>query len=444
VKKYLFVFRFLLLILTARAFGQVSGNYFGMTMSASDSQEPYPSATIGSIRLWNTGTDWAHMNPAAGVYDFSRFDKWLSEAAAHKVNVLYTFGRTPDWASSDPGMACHGNPVGECAPPKDLNADGSGPDQCWKDFVTAIVTHNQQSTTAHVLYWEIWNEPNAIGNWQGTMAQIVRMAADAYAIIKTIDPNAIVTSPAPTGEWKPDGKHTAVALWMQEFLAAGGLKYMDIFSFHTYVWRQNSIPIAEDVVPLIESVKTVIASYHASSLPIWSTEGSYGASVDGDEGISDPDLRAAFTARYLLLQRSERLARFYWFAWDSIPPLGFGTLWTWTQSSGCDSPDNGGYLCTSGIAYEQLTKWMIGAKFTQPCSQVTGTPRWSCQFSRPGGYVAEAIWNPSRTCKNGSCDVGWVSVPRQFIHYRDLAGIRHSITNNEVPVSAKPILLENQ
>ena len=306
----------LFFILTAGAFAQIPADYFGMTMTATDSQEPYPSASIASIRLWNTGTDWAHMNPAAGVYDFDRFDMWLSEAGSHNLSVLYTFGRTPVWASSNPKMGCHGNPNGQCAPPKDLDPDGSGPDQIWKDFVTAHrEPDNQQSSTGHVSYWEIWNEPNAIGNWQGTMAQTVRMAADAYNIIKKIDPSATgLTIPAPTGEWMPDGKHTAVALWMQQFLAAGGLSYVDIFSsFHTYVWQKNSLPVAEEVVPLINSVKQVIASYHASSRPVWSTEGSYGAGVNGDQGLGDPDLRAAFTARFLLLQYSAGLQRFYWF-----------------------------------------------------------------------------------------------------------------------------------
>jgi len=431
-------------ILTAGALAQVPANYFGMTMSATDSQEPYPPASIASIRLWNTGTDWAEMNPAAGVYDFSRFDMWLSEAANHNLSVLYTFGRTPVWASADPKMGCHGNPAGQCAPPKDLDADGSGPDQIWKDFVTAIVNHNQQSSTGHVSYWEIWNEPNAIGNWQGTMAQTVRMAADAYNIIKEIDPSATVTSPAPTGEWKPDGKHTAAALWMQQYLAAGGLSYVDIFSFHTYVWAPNSIPVAEEVVPLIKSVKQVIAAYHSSSVPMWSTEGSFGASLNGDEGIGDPDLRAAFTARFLLLQYSAGLQRFYWFAWDSAPPEGFGTMWTWDQSSGCTSPYGGGYLCGTGIAYQQITDWMIGARLTKYCLQGTQTSRWTCQFSRSGGYVAEAIWDPAQTCKNSSCAVEWVSVPDQFISYRDLAGNKYSISKGLVPVGAKPILLENQ
>jgi len=440
--KYFILFLFLLVSLVSASFCQVPGNYFDMTLT--EIQAPFPSASIGSLRLWNTGTDWAHMNPAAGVYEFSQFDQWLDQAATHGVDLLYTFGRTPDWASANPRLGCSPVPAGECAPPKDLNPDGSGSDQLWKDFVTAIVTHNKESRTGHVLHWEIWNEPNAQGNWQGTVAQIVRMTADAWAIIKAIDPTASVNSPAPTGEWKPDGKHTAVALWMLEFLTLGGGKYLDVLDFHTYVWKHHSIPVAEEVVPLVQSIQALAAAFHMSSLPLWSTEGSFGSSVDGEEGISDPDQQAAFTARHLLLQRSERLARFYWFAWNSAPPSEWGTLWTWTQSHGCTISDNSGFLCKAGVAYKQITNWLTGAKFTQPCIPVNGSQLWTCQFSRPGGYQAEAIWDASRNCSNGYCRVKSRSVPVQYRYYRDLAGNRQPIQNHLVPVGAKPIWVENQ
>jgi hypothetical protein len=433
--------QFLFLILAVSCFAQVTQSYFGMTMTELEVQ---PSAPIGGIRLWNTGTDWAHMNPSAGVYDFSRLDQWLTEAKATGVDVLYTFGRTPLWASSNPNLNCGPNPTGECAPPKDLNLDGTGSDQIWKDFVTAIVAHSKQSQTARVAHYEVWNEPNATGNWQGTVAQVVRMTADAWAIIKSIDPHATVNSPAPTGEWKPDGKHTAAALWMLQFLSLGGGNFVDLFGIHTYVWQHNSIPVAEEVVPLVESVQAVIAAFSLSSLPLWSTEGSFGSSVDGEEGISDSDVQAAFTARHVMLQRSERLGRFYWFAWDSLPPEQWGTLWTWNQTNACSIPSSGGFLCKSGLAYQQITQWLIGATFTQKCSPINGTSLWNCQFSRPGNYAAEAIWDPSRTCSNGHCSVGQVSVPTQYLFYRDLDGNRQPIQNNVVPVGAKPILLENQ
>ena len=177
---------------------------------------------------------------------------------------------------------------------------------------------------------------------------------------------------------------------------------------------------------------------------MWSTEGSFGSSVNGKEGIEDPDLQAAFTARHLLLQRSEHLARFYWFAWNSVPPNEWGTMWNWNRSKGCHISDNRGYLCKARLAYEQITRWLIGTKFTQSCRQTNGTRLWTCEFSRPGGSRAEAVWDVSGTCSNGHCRVRSFSVPAEYRHYRDLAGNRRPIHNHLVPVGAKPIWLENK
>ena len=88
------------------------------------------------------------------------------------------------------------NGKGQCDPPSDLKPDGSGSDQSWKDFVSAIVTHNKNSVDAHIRYWEIWNEPHTPNQWKGTNAQLIRMAEDARRIILGVDPNAIIVSPS--------------------------------------------------------------------------------------------------------------------------------------------------------------------------------------------------------------------------------------------------------
>src|SRR5438477_11336109 len=48
-------------------------------------------------------------------------------AQNHGVDILYTFGRTPTWASSNPNGYCANNANGSCYPPSSQ--------QYWKDFV---------------------------------------------------------------------------------------------------------------------------------------------------------------------------------------------------------------------------------------------------------------------------------------------------------------------
>lgn len=378
-----------------------------------------PTVPVVGLRLWSTGTYWYMMNTAQGVYDFTTLDQWISTAQANNFDLIYTFGEMPAWASSNPTLVCGtaNVPAGSCVAPNDVNADGTGTDQHFKDFVTAIVTH----AAGQIKYWEMWNEPTVPGYWQGNNAQMLRMAQDAYGIIKSIDPTAVVTTPSPsTGVY-------GVANWMGPYLALGGGQYADIITFHGYSWSPTwgVWPQPEDIVPLVENLKAQLAIYGQTNKPLWCTEGSWGDT--SGNGFTDPDLHAAFLARHYLLQESEGVVRYYWFAWDN------GGDGLWNASTG---------MSKSGVAYQQVESWILGTTPTGKCTQ-NGT-LWTCNYSKSGGFLAEAIWDTSQTCSNGNCTTSNVSVGSQYSHYLDLNGTSFPITNATVPVGAKPIFLENQ
>jgi hypothetical protein len=371
------------------------------------------------MRLWSTGTYWYMMNPSQGVYDFSTLDQWIATAQANGVDLIYTFGEIPDWASSNPSLVCGtaNVPDGSCAPPSDVTSTGGGSDQHFKDFVTAVVTH----VAGQIKYWEMWNEPTVPGYWQGNNAQMLRMAQDAYGIIKSINPNAIVTTPSPS-----TGIH-GVANWMGPYLALGGGNYADIISFHGYSWSSTwgVWPQPEDIVPLVDNLKAQLVLYGQSKKPLWCTEGSWGDT--SGNGFTDVDMRAAFLARHYILQESEGVVRYYWFAWDNA---GDGL---WSASSG---------VAKAGTAYQQVESWLVGLTPTGKCAQ-NGTV-WTCNYTKSGGYQAEAIWDTSKTCSSGSCTTKSTKVGSQYTHYKDIGGITHTVKQSSVPVGAKPILLYNQ
>ncbi len=378
-----------------------------------------PTVPAVGLRLWDTGTYWYLMNTAPGVYDFTTLDNWISTAQANNFDLIYTFGMLPGWASSNPTLVCGtaNVPAGSCAAPNDVNADGTGTDQHFKDYVTAIVTH----AAGQIKYWEMWNEPTVPGYWQGTNAQMLRMAQDAYGIIKSIDPTALVTTPSPS-----TGIH-GVANWMGPYLALGGGKYADIISFHGYSWSTTLgvWPQPEDIVQLVENLKAQLVLYGQTNKPLWCTEGSWGDT--SGNGFTDPDLRAAYLSRHYLLQESEGVVRYYWFAWDNADD----GLWSATTG-----------MSKAGTAYAQVESWIVGATPTGQCTQ-NGTI-WTCNYTKSSGYMAEAIWDTSQTCSNGSCTTSPMSVGSQYIRYLDVAGGSFPITKGTVPVGAKPIFLENQ
>ena len=182
---------------------------------------PWPSSAVAGQRLWDSGVSWPQINTAKGVYDWTLLDQRLSEAHLHGAEVLYDMGMTPVWAQCGAATASscvqtsgcafagtsYGAGPGQCYWPADLNQDGTGTNQYWKDWVTAVATHSVNSGTGHIKYYEIWNEPNDTGFWRGTTAQLVRTAQDAACIIKGIgpgctnvgiDPKAVMVTPAPT------------------------------------------------------------------------------------------------------------------------------------------------------------------------------------------------------------------------------------------------------
>jgi hypothetical protein len=421
--------------------------FFGMHINQQSS--PFPSTVgvaIAGVRLWDTHTSWATTNTSNGSYDWTDLDSHVNQALANKADILYDFGRTPAWAqcaSNDPlcgsgnsTITCaysvipnEGGP-GECFPPNDLHVDGSGPNQHWIDWVTAAATRYK----GKISYYEIWNEPNIPGMWQGTDAQLVRMAGDARCILigdkgcnsqstyaqKGIDPAARLLTPAFTSP--VDDLAAYLITPLNGGVGVGG-SLVDIVAFHGYPGPNP----AEQVVTMYDKVNSILVGQALRNVPVFDTEGSWGAR-NGVSNLSDPDQQAAFTARYLLVQQSAGVQRLYWYGWDLTS--GDGTLW------------NGSGLTMAGVAYQQTEVWVSGATLTTPCSP-KGTI-WLCGYTRAGGYQGLVVWDASQTCGNGSCSVSNYTLPSspQFTQYQDVAGNTHSVSGSTVPIGAKPILIE--
>ena len=427
----------------------VPSSFFNMHMDLSAT--PWPSSPIAGQRLWDSGVNWALINTAKGVYDWTTLDQKLSDAKSHSADVLFTLGMTPIWAQcglttpslcvKTPGCAndttSWGGGAGQCYWPSDLNADGTGTNQHWKDWVSAVATHSVISNTAHIKYYEVWNEPNVNEFWRGTTAQLVRMAQDAACIIKgvgpgctnqPIDKNALIVSPSPAlgGD--------AINSSLSDFFGKGGAQVTDVIGFHGY---NGTNP--EKLPTLVSKVRDgAQTTYGLLNKPLFDTEFSWGIHVT----FPDADERAGFVGRSFLLHWSSGVSRVYWYGWDVS-----GVMWSPNSITGCTTPDSSGsgFTCASAIAFTQVENWLVGTSQSQSCS-ATGTV-WTCGFTKTGGYQALAVWDTSKSCSNGACTTSTYTFPAaspNYIHYRDLAGKSHTISGKTVPIGYKPIFLENQ
>ena len=369
---------------------------------------PWPTMQVYGLRLWDTATGWGQINTDKGVYDWTTLDLWIATAAAHNDQLIYTFGMTPTFASSNPTDDTCDYGTGFCYPPNDLNSDGTGTDQHFIDFVTAIAQHAPTITL-----WEMWNTPHDTFQWKGTDAQLVRMTQDANTYIKKYIPNALIISPA-NGQlnYPYPGSNCTMPDKLGGYLAAGMGKYIDIVALHTYY---TTVP--EDIVPVVQCYLSTMATYNISSLPLWSTEGAWGFNTD----LPGTNNQIGFLARLYLLLWSGGVQRHYWYAWDD---LNTGTL----SSDGVPN--------SVGTAYAQVESWMLGRTMSTLCAQAS-SGIWTCGLTGANGYAAQAVWHPGGN-KN-------YTPASQYTNYLDLAGKQHAITKGaSVTVGVEPILLQNQ
>jgi hypothetical protein len=402
-----------LLLGASIAGAQISPQFFGLHTGSV--KTAWPTVADVQFASWRSNAAmvrWSDINTAPGVYDWTRLDNALSSTTQYGQSVLYNVYYTPSWASQCPACVCgKQKETAGCYPPSDLNSDGSGTDQHLKDFVAALLQH---AGPGKISYLEVWNEPNIIGEFNGTIEQLVRMASDVQSVAKSFDPNIQIISPAETGDGPP-GTDQLRMTYLDQFLAAGGGAYVDIIALHGYVG------IPEDIIQRVNSTIAVMQKYGQGEKPIFVTEGSW-ATVDGHMPV---EMEPGFSFRHYLSMLSTPVQRFYLFSFDAE---NLGNLWSDQQLA----------LTPNGIVYQRYYSWLVGATMAKPCQpQSPGSSIWSCNFTKPPNVRAQVIWNTGTLWGQTTT----VTVPNAFGEYLDLYGNTVPIENHQVPISYDPIVL---
>jgi hypothetical protein len=396
-------------------------------------------------------------------------------------DVFYTLSRTPAWGSqntTDTDCNYYGAGAayqGACYPPLDLNSDGTGTDQIWKNWVTAIATHANDATYlqthAHIKYWEIWNEfyrSSTLGtynacsgclSWQGTYNQLVRLAEDARCIITgkgtihnvpsagsstacsatAIDSNAEIVAPSTAAN---DGRGWKA---LQNFLYCNnspeatcsvgnaGAAAVDIIDVHLYAqWETPETVVTQD----IPSFRAVLQPAEQQK-PLWNGEGSWGVLSNPSSIWGDAYARAGFIPRFFALYWSAGVTENFWYSYD-------------TNDGQLFDPVAGHLLTPEATAWTSTYNWLVSAVPTQtPFCQTSGTI-YFCDFGRANGYVARLVWDSQfgQNCTQMNnpvvCGNTIYNVPSQFnTDWVDVVGTVHPVLST-VMIGANPILLEGQ
>jgi len=262
------------------------------------------------------------------VYNWSKIDRLYDDLLARHIRPFVELGFTPKALATSQNSIFY------------WNGNTSHPKQgAWHDLVDAFIRHIEERygrDEVRAWFFEVWNEPNLSGFWEGGDQKAYFELYDLTAkTIKSIDPALRIGGPS-----------TAGAAWVPEFLAhvkqsgAG----VDFVTTHTYGvqggfldedgksdTKLDSSPdaIAGDV----RRVRAQIASSPFPNLPLYFSE--WGTSYTPRDSVHDSYISAPYILTKLKASQGLVQGMSYWTYTDLFeepgPPTapfqgGFGLL----------------------------------------------------------------------------------------------------------------------
>ena len=273
---------------------------------------------LGTVRVENGQT----------VYNWSKIDQLYDDLLARHIKPFVELGFTPEALATSQnsifywkGNTSHPDPAG------------------WHNLVAAFIRHVQDrygKDEVRTWYFEVWNEPNLSGFWEGADQKAYFELYDLTAkTIKSIDPELRVGGPA-----------TAGAAWVPEFLdhvkqsGAG----VDFVSTHTYGVQGGFLdeegksdtkldPSPDAIIGDVKRVRGQISASAYPELPLYFTEWS--TSYTPRDSVHDSYISAAYILNKLKACEGLVQGMSYWTYTDLFeepgPPTapfqgGFGLL----------------------------------------------------------------------------------------------------------------------
>jgi hypothetical protein len=352
----------------------------------------------GSIRLWDSGTQWGDIFSAPGTASWTRLDAIVKQAHANGTEVLLVLGLTPQFAAPDPTDPDYATEMPDLAQ--------------YSAYVRAVMSRYRPASWGYrgIAAYQVWNEANISTFWKSSLSDLAALTKAVHDVRNQVDPGAKVIAPAMVT--RLGYQQTGIKKFYATKIAGKPVwKYVDAISLNLY--PLDAYPSTnptrpgtpEDSMALLSTVRGILAKDKVpSSIPIWNTEVNYGLRWGSNGGLAaapiSSSLQVAYVIRTFLLNAARGVKRVDWYAYDmsergSIGPLG-NTLLT--------DPDNraAGTLLPAGLAFTRVQHWLkggtlVGTTTKQPCiTDRHGT--YTCLIKYRKG-VARVYWNPYKSAK---------------------------------------------
>jgi len=262
------------------------------------------------------------------VYNWTKIDQLYDDLLARHIRPFVELGFTPKALATSENSIFYWH--GNTSHPK---PDG------WRDLVDAFIRHIEErygKAEVRTWYFEVWNEPNLSGFWEGGDQKAYFELYDLTAkTIKSVDPALRVGGPS-----------TAGAAWVPEFLAhvkqSGAA--VDFVTTHTYGVQGGFLdengksdtkldPSPTAIIGDVRRVREQIAASPFPGLPLYFSEWS--TSYTPRDSVHDSYISAPYILTKLKASQGLAQGMSYWTYTDLFeepgPPTapfqgGFGLL----------------------------------------------------------------------------------------------------------------------
>jgi len=299
----------------------------------------------------------------------------------------------------------------------------------------------------YIRYWEIWNEPDLKGFFNGTPEQYFEMLKSGYEVIKSQGKNlkVLIGALCALGHQNYRSIYGTESPFDEKLLALNAQKYWDILNFHSYpadkLYRE-SVPIRQKVLDKA-----------GCDTSFWLTETGggrlfYWYEVDWSDGKevcwthNDIPLEDAkqkqikdyqFTARHVVRSycyfSSIKMTKYFWFLFRSIWKELYDPKGYWT---GLVRPDYSPFPVF--VAYNTLIYQLGNAKYH---SSRNLSDSQAYNFTKDNQYITVA-WN------NKQQDTLKITNPANIMSVVDAMGnnIKDKIKNNLLEVGNDAVFIQ--
>jgi hypothetical protein len=466
-----------------------SSTFFGMDINYLLKGTPWPSLSVGTIRLWNTQTLWGDLNSTRDTYNWQSLDGQINLARANNADVIYTFGGVPPWAlpTNVPVTSVTrsaGVVTVTTAAPHGLYYNSTLPAVSQMTVSVSRVSDgsfNGSFSLTGTPTANIFTYAQAGANGSSSSGAFSANCSGAYA------PTGCAEAPANLSDW--DQYLTQLI----SHVGPGAIQYWELWNEPNIdaFWKGDPkmlVAMAKDAQRIIKSVDPEAIILSPGVTGNYETQvqcagnpkycGSKWLSNWFDVGGTSYIDAVAFHGYPVTGVAPEQIQGSVDLIQATMAQHGVGSLPVWdTESSwgqntalaaeadqvnwlarhllleesmgvqrtiwyAYDNPSWGTLwkaatdINAAGEAYGQVAKWLTGTTLTGPCAALSNdATTFVCTYTRENGYVAKAIWNTA----GGKS----FAVSAQFVQYRDLSGAVRSTAGGTVEISTSPILLES-